>query len=183
MCCGTTAVPCLRPIAYIIFSRTQVRACNTQALNELVQQHSAAPNHRDRLDINARAEDGCTALHWSVATGVVEMTATLANLSGIDLSARDCKGRTPLHLAALHAHESPEHLQCIFLLAELGGAELSEAADDDGATALHLAAEKGTKQAAAVLIHSGVKVDCTDHDGMTSLQLGLSNESRLPPLQ
>jgi ankyrin repeat protein len=159
-----------------------VRARNTQAVRELVQQHSAAPNPRNSLDINARAEDGNTALHWCVATGFVEMTASLANLPGIDLSARDCKGRTPLHLAALHAHESPEHLQCTFLLAELGGAGLSEVADDDGATALHLAAEKGTKQAAAILIHSGVKVDCTDHDGMTSLQLGLSPQSRLPRL-
>jgi len=82
------------------------------------------------------------------------------------------QGRTPLHLAALEAHTSLDHLQCLYLLAELGGAELGSAADDDGCTALHVAAEKGARQTASILIHTGVKIDCADHDGMTPLQLG-----------
>lgn len=85
------------------------------------------------------------------------------------------KGRTPLHLAVEQAHSSPNHLQCMFLLVELGGATLGDVADNDGATALHLAAEKGAAQTASLLIHTGVKVDCADHDGLTPLQLGARN--------
>ena len=150
----------------------QVKAKDPKSIQKLVKEHSSAPKPRDHLDINARDDDGSTALHWGVAAGVVELVATVANLAGVDLAARDAEGRTPLHLAALHSRESPDHLQCVFLLVELGGSELGGVADDDGATALHLAAEKGAKQTAAVIIHSGVKVDSTDHDGMTPLQLG-----------
>lgn len=151
---------------------SQLRAENVEGIQQLVELHRSAPHPRDPFDVNARADNGDTALHWSVAAGVVELVAIVANLPGVDLSARDTQGRTPLHIAALHSRESTDHLQCAFLLVELGGPELGGVADDDGATALHLAAEKGAQQTAAVLIHSGVKVDGADHDGMTPLQLG-----------
>jgi len=130
---------------------------------------------RGLFNVNARDDAGSTVLHWSVSQGRVELTATLAKLPNIALDARDARGRTPLHLAALQAHESPEHLQCLFLLVELGGVELAGVADDDGATALHVAAEKGALQTARILIHTGVKVDCANHDGMAPLQVAARN--------
>jgi ankyrin repeat protein len=149
-----------------------VRERNIAGLQQLVSHHSA-PSSRGNaaFKVNARQADMRTVLHYSVEEGCIELTAAVAQLPGIDLHARDGNGRTPLHLAAMHAHESPDRLQCLFLLAELGGSELGSIADNDGSTALHLAADKGTPQAVSVLVNHGIKVDCADHDGMTPLQI------------
>jgi ankyrin repeat protein len=156
-------------------AQVQKTPCNLDDVVQLVRREGGSPTSRGAsrglFNVNARASDDSTVLHWSVAQGRVELTATIAKLPGIDLDARDKQGRTPLHLAALQAHESPDHLQCLFLLVELGGVELAGVPDDDGATALHVAAEKGALQTARILIHTGVKVDCANHDGMTPLQL------------
>lgn len=84
--------------------------------------------------------------------------------AGADPSARDARGRGPLHAAAREGHAA--------VLRELlaAGAD-PDAADDEGRTALHAAAEWGWGGVLAALLEAGASVDPVDSWGWTPLML------------
>ena len=182
LCCapGAALIVCVFPTAQTL--AVQVRSRDIQAVQKLASQHrGVATTCGHPLDVNAKDDQNDSVLHYSVAEGCVELTAALAALPGVNFSARNAKGRTPLHLAALQAHASPNHLQCLFLLVELAGRDLVALADDDGATALHLAAAHGAERTVTILANEmrthGYDIEVADHDGQTALQLGARHGS------
>jgi len=59
--------------------------------------------------INGQDEEGCTALHWAVASGELPIVEALVN-SGANLSIVNDEGVTPLHLAESEGFEDIFHL-------------------------------------------------------------------------
>ena len=84
----------------------------------------------------------------------------LALASGLDMNARDFMGRTPLHWAA-----SNGQLEQVSLLANNGAR--TGLADDNGHTALHLAALAGNVDVCCELPECGAPPDARAHDGLT----------------
>lgn len=79
------------------------------------------------------------------------------------LDARDEKGRTPLHLAALNGHKD-----AVLLLIEKG-AEVNLKSLPEQRTALHFAAWKGHTDVVRLLLEKGAKIDALESDGETPL--------------
>ena len=89
----------------------------------------------DLLDVNAKKENGDTALHEAAWNGHADVIRALVKL-GADLKVQDKGDNTALHLAAWYGH-----VDAVKALAELG-ADL-KVQDKYGRTALDLAASQG----------------------------------------
>lgn len=87
------------------------------------------------INLNAKDNDGFTALHWAAWSGMPGSTFMLTQ-GGLDLNAQENSGYTPLMLAALRGNAAAVHL-----LLELGADPTLKNAE--GQTALDLATEKG----------------------------------------
>ena len=97
-------------------------------------------------DVNARDEDGATALHaaaYQGSTAVVELLLA----QGANANAQEC-GYAPLHAAAIEGHTRIAEL----LLAH--GADVN-AKDGNGHTALHDAVAEGQNEVAELLRRRG----------------------------
>ena len=102
-------------------------------------------------NINKPNEDGQTPLSAAAATGQELMVETLLACPGISVDVADTiKGHTPLHRAC-----DANQTKCVkLLLAHTDPPANIDAVDKDGNTALHLAAAKGHKIAAKLLLRS-----------------------------
>lgn len=87
------------------------------------------------INLNAKDNDGFTALHWAAWSGMPQSTILLTQ-GGLDLNAQENSGYTPLMLAALRGNAA-----AVRLLLELGADPSLKNAE--GQTALDLATEKG----------------------------------------
>lgn len=56
------------------------------------------------VDVNARDDEGCTALHFAADRGAAGAAQLLLS-AGADVNAQDGDGQTPLHYAALCENE------------------------------------------------------------------------------
>lgn len=88
------------------------------------------------INLNAKDNDGFTALHWAAWSGMPQSTILLVAQGGMDLDAQENSGYTPLMLAALRGNAAAVHL-----LLELGADPTLKNAE--GQTALDIATEKG----------------------------------------
>ncbi|MCQ2365150.1 MAG: ankyrin repeat domain-containing protein [Akkermansia sp.] len=88
------------------------------------------------INLNAKDNDGFTALHWAAWSGMPQSTILLVSEGGLDLNAQENSGYTPLMLAALRGNAA-----AVRLLLELGADPAVKNAD--GQTALDIATEKG----------------------------------------
>jgi ankyrin repeat protein len=109
-----------------------------------------------------------TALHMACEKGLLAMCKALLS-RGADRMARDSRQWTPLHMAARWGHVS-----CVVMLVGRPGnvrmtpAEV-DAADEKGATALHIAAHYGSDQICGVLLAAGALLDAKYSYGQTPL--------------
>jgi len=94
-------------------------------------------------DVNSKASDGQTPLHWASKSGHLE-TAQLLLEKGADVNAIDRTIRTPLHWASQNGH-----LETAQLLLEKGANV--NTADKAGLTPLHLASQNGHVKVAQLL--------------------------------
>lgn len=88
------------------------------------------------INLDAKDNDGFTALHWAAWSGMPQSTILLVSQGGLDLNAQEKAGYTPLMLAALRGNAAAVHL-----LLELGADPALKNAE--GKTALDIATEKG----------------------------------------
>ena len=151
---------------------------------------------RTQLELEARDNEGRTALHWATYFAHLAVAQYLCE-QGADEEARDGKGRTPVHLAAMRGHLSllqylssqkiefetmddsfwtplrfaahNGHLPVVKYLCEQGADK--EARNDDGSTPLHLAARGGHLPVVQYLCKQGADKEARDDEGMTPLDI------------
>ncbi|CAJ0946268.1 unnamed protein product, partial [Mesorhabditis belari] len=94
-----------------------------------------------------------------------------------DVNARDEKGRTALHYAFTKAtDESPQKcdpIAVVSLLLRMMDSKAICVADEDGNTALHMAAMRDANICAVTLLHHGCSLDATNKGGNTALGLAV----------
>lgn len=104
-------------------------------------------------------KDKRNGAHFAAAKGELEVLQLLHS-KGVDMDAEDVLGRTPIHYAALHDHES------IVSFLVLKSAWL-DACDGTDCTALHLAARGGAAAAARRLVKLGAKINLRNQWDLT----------------
>ena len=110
-------------------------------------------------EVGARGPLGMTALHWAAANGYVERTEQILKHRPA-LEATDDRGRTPLLVAHRDAAEK--------LLAADANVR---AADKDGMTALHYAAQSGSAHLSLVFNAGLTDVNVRNKAGLTPLHI------------
>ena len=113
-----------------------------------------------KADVNARNQDGWTALHLATQNGHKDCLEVLIKAKA-DVNARNQNGRTALHVAALNGHKD-----CLEALIK-ANADVN-AVDKNGWTPLHIALEKNPKLA-FYLIKAGAAVNIENNDKKTAL--------------
>jgi len=120
----------------------------------------------ERADVDARAVDGTTALHWAVRGDHRDIAELLLG-AGADASAVDRYGVTPLYLAAENGNAS-----LIRRLLDAGADP--NAVDPGGETALMTAARTGVPEALHTLLERGAQVDARDPEfAQTALMIAV----------
>jgi ankyrin repeat protein len=105
-------------------------------------------------------EHGLTALHYAAMWGHGE-TVTFLLGQGAQANSRDEGGMTPFMSACANG--------VVEMLGQHIGPEAMQETDNDGATALHLAAYWGHEKTAAFLISQGAQCNSRNADGVTPL--------------
>ena len=108
----------------------------------------------DGVDVNGKAPDGTTALHWAVYNDNLTLVQRLVQ-AGADVSAVNEFGSTPLAEAATVGNAA-----VIEALLDAGAAVDAQGAD--GQTALMVVARSGNTAAARVLLEHGADVDARE---------------------
>ncbi|EKX37798.1 hypothetical protein GUITHDRAFT_55771, partial [Guillardia theta CCMP2712] len=116
---------------------------------------------KEGADLNARGNDGHTPLHWAGLKGFLRATRVLID-AGADLNVQDNWKFTAMIRAAQNGHV------LVVLALMYAGADVTiYDADDDGCTALHLAAKKSGGEMCRKLIAAGAEISLTDNKGKT----------------
>jgi ankyrin len=115
-----------------------------------------------KVDVNATAPDGTTALHWAARRDDVD-TGRLLIASGAKVDAATRYGVTPIHLAGING--SAAMLETLIR----AGAD-PNAANPGGETVLMTTARTGRVDAVTLLLDRGATVDAREHvRGQTAL--------------
>ena len=144
----------------------------SEELDRLLLDHGA--------DINAKTRDGSTTLMLAAERGALE-ALKMAITKKVDVNARNDKGVTALHFAAMYAWlpygERTEAvlraapLQMIAALTQ-AGADL-KSADAEGLTALHYACRNGYSGTVKLLLEKGLDQNRASKEGLAPLHLAV----------
>ena len=119
--------------------------------------------------VDAKGQDGYTALHYSCRYGHVDRVRTLVKHKA-NVNARTDSGDTPLTLAAINKHDNVVHVllsdsQC-----------LVDAKGQDGYTALHYSCRYGHVDRVRTLVKHKANVNARTDSGDTPLTLAAINK-------
>jgi ankyrin repeat protein len=133
--------------------------------------------HMDGEGLEAKDEHGSTVLHLAAQWGHAELVTSMLN-KGVQPIPKDGYGLTPL-MRAISGRITEGHMAVVEMLLQRMEGEGLEAKDEQGRTALHLAAkcrltdEKTCTQLVAMLLKKGAQVDVKDKDGITPLLMAI----------
>ena len=122
-------------------------------------------------DVNARNEDGETALHAAALFGKLSRVRTLLDVGGADPTVRDESGGTALHDASASGHV--EVVRALTESARERGTldALVDAEDEDEETALHHAARGEHREVVKLLLELGADATKRSSAGATARDL------------
>ena len=116
--------------------------------------------------VNARSDEGYTALHAAVEHGQLE-TLKLLLAHDAEVNTELKHGDTPLHTCvALEKREAPEMARLLIQ----AGADVNAPSTRER-TPLHVAAERASPETVALLLTAGADVHARDADGKTPLHI------------
>jgi ankyrin repeat protein len=116
-------------------------------------------------NVNTTTEDG-SALHWAAFSGRIDCVKMLIE-AGINLDTQDyIWGRTALH-------DTIPYIDCVKVLL-INGANVN-IKDEDGNTALHIAAREHFIDTVMALVNAGADVNIQNCNGFTALHLAASS--------
>lgn len=113
-------------------------------------------------DLDTRARDGATPLHYAAMNGDRDKAKLLIE-SGATIDVWDLAGRSPLHTAAVHGH--------VRVVEYLWDKAKRDLRDRSGRTVLHLAAMSGHKSVVKFLVNSEIDKEANDRNRRTALHL------------
>ena len=119
-------------------------------------------------DLNFRARDGATPLHYAAMTGKQGVVEALVE-AGATVDIADLSGRSPLHTAAVHGH--------VPVVQYLWGKVKRDLRGQSGWTVLHLVALLGKEEVAQFLVDSGADQKAKDRSGRTALHMAVKAEN------
>lgn len=122
-------------------------------------------------NVNAQDEEGNCALHVAAADRNLQLVQKLL-ARGADATLANSDGQTPLHIAcatpARTAKSQADQAQIVALLAPHSQVD---AQDNNGNTAIHLAAAKGADRTVGELLRHGANPSLRNHDGKRPVDL------------
>ena len=139
-------------------------------LSNSLRRASHLPTVNNRIDVNAKDEEGWIPLHYATATNDRAKAKSLLD-HGADVNAKDEGGWTPLHYAA----EYNAHTIASLLLDH--GATVN-ARDEERRTPLHYAAEYNARATASLLLDHGATVNVRTRKGWTPLHYAAKKNAR-----
>jgi ankyrin repeat protein len=110
--------------------------------------------------VNARTEEGLTALHIAAQTdGLSAPTVNMLLELGLDVNLKDTAGQTALHISA-----DVGNVKLIEKILQ-GSSAMRNAADNTGRTALHIACMAGETESAHQLVIGKCSITALDNKG------------------
>ena len=119
-------------------------------------------------DLNFRARDGATPLHYAAMTGKQGVVEALVE-AGATVDSADLSGGSPLHTAAVHGH--------VPVVQYLWGKVKRDLRGQSGWTVLQLVAVRGKEEVAQFLVEVKADQKTKDRSGSTALHLAVEAEN------
>ena len=149
-------------IVRILFKEDEVDNAGT---NNVV--HALLSDYQYLVD--AKGQDGYTALHYSCRNGLVDIVRTLVKHKA-NVNARIDSGDTPLTLAAMHEHDNVVHVLLTDSHCQVNTKRR------DGYTALHYSCRNGLVDIVRTLVKHKANVNARIDSGDTPLTLAAMHE-------
>ena len=149
---------CLLAVPSSMMAANEVRQVAT--LQDVVAQRATAG-----ADVNAKGDDGCTALMRASYDGHKRFVRRLLRVSNIDVNAKGDDRRTALMCAAIYGHEN------IVMMLLAAGADVN-VWNNGGNTALMFAAQNGHENIVRILLDVlGIDVNKQNEQKKTALDM------------